>query len=71
MNNVNSTVVSSPPHTSVGIGAGGVTAGAQGGSGNGGGVNSGPGGAITRVTLGFSVGESATHKSFSTSSVIF
>tara|TARA_R110000765_G_scaffold344117_1_gene434398 strand:+ start:201 stop:1007 length:807 start_codon:yes stop_codon:yes gene_type:complete len=71
VNNVNSTVVSSPPHTSVGIGAGGVTAGAQGGSGNGGGVNSGSGGAITRVTLGFSVGESATHKSFGTSSVIF
>ena len=72
VNNSNTTFPSSPPHTYVSGSRGGVTAGAQGTQfGNGGGVNSGPGGAITRVTLGFSVGESATHKSFGTSSVIF
>ena len=71
VNNSSTTFYSSPPHTSTGGSVGGVTAGGNPGSGNGGGCVLNYPGAITSVTLGFSVGESATHKSFSTSSVIF
>ena len=70
VNNTNTTFPAQPPYTSVGGSVGGVLASGAGYP-TGAGVNAGTGGAITRVNLGFSVSESATHKSFSTSSVIF